>query len=289
MDVTIEQELDAEHDGLVQLIKFHNEHIEPYVQSQMQLDSTFPREKSLDAAIMGIYYRMLCWMQSLSLLNTENHFQAGAACSRALFELLVDMVILKEDGSNEQVEKYYAFGYLEICKFAENLKKLRNNDKFKNLWLGDLNSILANLDNSAANSVRDKASKLWINNKGKPYIPDHWSGKDLRTRVANLTDRKYLAHCEQIYKPLSWAVHPGYAVFVGAENKNSLKYNFGLSIYLSRKIFIEVIRIFAAHMSIDKGVKNFHKVLSEAGAYPQITLRKRASNTPTKSGTENEP
>lgn len=68
-----------------------------------------------EQAVYALYLRALSWTISLAKLNTAKDFQAISACTRALLETAVDIVLLCNDPDGEFPQRMLDWG--DACKF----------------------------------------------------------------------------------------------------------------------------------------------------------------------------
>lgn len=202
-------------------------------------------ESERESAIAGTYYRMFAWMKCLTNMDNRVHFQGVAAGARALFELFIDIRMLSDDKSSASAKKYHAFSDVDklikatkrIQFYTEELKEPNECEVEKNWLAGN------------ENRINEIISKLWLNNKGKPFIPKHWSGiSKIETRV-KILDKEYQKKFVDNYKIFSWYIHPGPQGYAGYQ-ADFFEILYGHSMLLAFDLFREATKICAAEFNI---------------------------------------
>jgi len=152
-----------------------------------------------DTCFIGTYYRARGNVESLLCLNNIKHFQALAMLARSVFELAVDVRLLKLVPA--AVPKMLKFVDVEKLRVARQV-----------VGFCDSNPSGAKVDSAPfrefiqkrAANIEGEHALLWPERKRLK----HWSGDGLRTTTAMLREpfeRMYL--CE--YPQVSWQAHSG--------------------------------------------------------------------------------
>jgi len=128
-----------------------------------------------EEAIYGIYSRICGWICTLATADEVRHFQAAAAAARAIFELYMDIMILEADSVPNSVDKFRLFPRVNRFRFAKNFyefikahPELEKNEHAKIIELA--------VDKEKKEEVDGIRKKHWLNEKGKPRWPYHWTG-----------------------------------------------------------------------------------------------------------------
>jgi hypothetical protein len=151
-----------------------------------------------EKCFIAIYRRTTANVATLLELKQPKHFQAISMLARALFELAVDIRLI--DALPRSCEKMIAFVNVEKLRRARQILKFKAQHPGSAVDATTYDSFVA--ANGA--SLDTLKATLWPNLKRV----DHWSGRDLRSRVALLSapfEEIYDVH----YPSLSWQVHSG--------------------------------------------------------------------------------
>jgi len=153
-----------------------------------------------ETCVFGLYYRAALNARSLVALGGDPaHFQAIAQVARALLEIGIDLRLL--DVVPDAVAKIMAFSDWERLRSAREVVEFTagvDDDA------GDTDLCQRFIDEHEAR-IKIRRDELWPTVKGRL---DHWSGKDLRTRVAGLRP-PYIELHRLNYRRLSWYAHAG--------------------------------------------------------------------------------
>ena len=107
---------EAFYAGTVQTIDFAEKVMNPVLKGQIK-----PSKK--ETAIITIYFRMFLQLYALKLLNEYRSFQSVVACSRSIFEQLLDLKLLIENKVENPIDKFHAFVEIDIFKRAKDIVK----------------------------------------------------------------------------------------------------------------------------------------------------------------------
>ena len=108
--------IDAYFDGTKYMHDFSRDRMLPVLKTLL---SPTPQE----VAVRDTYYKMTLLLQTALVMNTADHFQSIAAVTRSLFELWIDLKILAQDTTGEEVRKYNEFPEIERYRTAEQMVK----------------------------------------------------------------------------------------------------------------------------------------------------------------------
>lgn len=227
-----------------------------------------------EEAILGIFYRMHALTSSLTRLNNKLDFNAVATIARTIFELLLDIKILTSPSlSPNELERFRAFAEIERFQKANKLLKLQaqNPGLEKNSYFqGGCREQFVEARGKRA-SVESKVISLWGKNKnGDPKWPDHWTGSSIRDR-AKLFGPVYEQEYLEIYSLLSWYVHSGNASYAGF-SKSTLEGVYGISMDISRNLYIETLLLCAKTFSLSHAVEGFSQVVDFLKNAPEQIL-----------------
>jgi hypothetical protein len=152
-----------------------------------------------ETCVFGLYYRAALNAGSLGALNDPVHFQAITQVARALLEIGIDLRLL--DVVPDSVAKVLAFSDWERVRAAREVVQFASTATEAPT---DADICRRFLDEHEVR-IKKRREELWPDVKGRL---DHWSGKDLRTRVADLPP-PYVELHRLNYRRLSWYAHAG--------------------------------------------------------------------------------
>lgn len=277
IELTQLQQIEAFYKGTDAIAHFAQEVMIPILLGQLSLN-----EK--ETAIVGTYYRMYAWMQSLVAMNRPIHFQGVASATRSLFELLLDIKLLSSDTKGDLVEKFHAFPEVEKFRIANKMIKFynQNHDKTK------LNITYQKqfVDAKTQNMDQFIIDHWGRTNKEKPNYPKHWSGKIIAEDRAKSLGLKYHEQYIDIYPELSWHIHSGSTGYVGLDEE-ALQSVFGTSHSIAQQVFLEATIICGQELHITDALDWFYKSIDELRLVPgkvlvedQIKILQQRNNNP---------
>jgi hypothetical protein len=129
-----------------------------------------------EKCFITIYHRTTANVSTLLELKKPKHFQAISMRSRALFELAVDIRLI--DTLPQSCEKMIAFVNVEKLRCARKILRFKAQHPGSAIDTTTYDSFVT-ANGASLNTVK---ARLWPNLKKV----DHWSGRDLRSRVALL-------------------------------------------------------------------------------------------------------
>ncbi len=264
-DLPVRKRIEAFYKGTHAVTKFAEAVMLPVLKGQFNLND---KEK----AIVGTYYRMYLWINSMVVMNSRIHFQGAASAARSLFELLLDIKILAADKTGEMVDKFHAFPTIEKFRVADNLISFCDRYKGK-----------TNLDDSRQRSFINKPGKKqnieqiiiknWgENKKGKPNRPDHWTGKKIPER-AHAVGFEYEELYVDVYHLLSWHIHAGSTGYAGWD-EYAIESSFGHSHGIAQRVFLDATITCAKEMKISSAVEKFYRIIEDLRLIPGRVLIK---------------
>ncbi len=158
-----------------------------------------PSPTEREACVLGLYYRAALNARSLVALNDPVHFQAITQIARALLELGIDLRLL--DVVSGAVAKVMAYSDWERLRAAKEVVDFAANSAGDEPADHDICRKFVDANEARIKALREE---LWPDVKKL----DHWSGKDLRTRVSDLQPPYGELH-RLNYRRLSWYAHAG--------------------------------------------------------------------------------
>ncbi len=157
-----------------------------------------PSPSDREQCFIANYRRTTANVTTLLELKSAKHFQAISMLSRALFELAVDIRLINV--LPQSCEKMIAFVNVEKLRCARKIIKFKANHPSSKIDTTIYDSFVAN----NGTSVDRVQATLWPTLKKV----DHWSGRDLRSRIA-LLNAPFEEIYDHYYPFLSWQVHSG--------------------------------------------------------------------------------
>jgi len=261
----IKDQIEAMYGGTCECARFARYVMIPVLKGQFGL-------KPKEDAIVGTYFRMYAWLETIVRMNNQLCYQGVASALRSLFELAVDMKILSSDKSGIMIKRYHSFPDVEKYRRAKRLVEFCNARK-SNINCSQQKEFI-----KMADAAPVKIEQTIINNwgkdkKGKPNWPDHWTGADLRNRV-----HKFVPEYEEMYVEsyhlLSWFVHSGATSYRGLTD-DTFQRIFFWSQSVAQNVFLESTKICARELKMDKVITFFSKALDDIKIIPGTILMKK--------------
>jgi hypothetical protein len=176
-------------------------------------------------ALLHSYGRMYSWVHSMVKLGDENDIRTPiaeyalglAACLRAIFEIFLDIELLRSNKIKDGPEKFFSFEKVARHKIAKNSLELDKEYEH----LSDEQRKQMGAYAGAEDDIDDLIVKLWgLTKKKKPNRPDHWTGMTVIDRVKNLGGDcvRYYQHS---YHYCNWSLHSGYIKFLMETEENA--------------------------------------------------------------------
>ena len=218
---------------------------------------------SKEDCYIATYYRAVANVRTLLTLTDTQHFQAISMIARSLFELAVDMRLLQcvSDGC----EKSLTFARLERLRAAKKLVAFAA----KSSSVKDLSIFEEFIAKNEATLASEK-QKLWPEVKRL----DHWSAMDLRERVELISGQ-----LEEIYNSdyprLSWSTHAGLTGVINLEAE-TFTAMCGVALHIAQSCFVEVLRVIAKELKIDKAVHMIDEKFKFALHVPMTDTKEEA-------------
>jgi len=221
-----------------------------------------------EKAIIGIFFRIQAWMATLNSMNKTVHFQGVASAARSLFELLLDILIIKKDSTGIEAEKYLFFPEIEKFKVAKRIVEFVDNNASSQINV-DIYRKYIN-DKQKTKNIYQNLRNLWSikQSKGIKSFPNHWSGKNLRQRARDIGP-EYEEIYLDTYPKLSWSVHAGATVYLNLEDRHFVEF-FGICHDMIQKRFIKAMIETAKSLGIDKGINDFYSKMKIFSNVPSL-------------------
>jgi len=197
-----------------------------------------------EIAVIDTYFKMTLLLRASLALNTLDYFQTVASLTRSLFELWLDLKILAQDTTGDDVRRYNEFPELERYRAAERLVEF-----------AATNPVTMDISAQQAfcNDPQRKQQIASIKTQRKAQrkrrnLPEHWTDKDVRARACSVGQE---AMYVEAYPLLSWYVHAGAAGTAGMD-RASLEPVFGFCHHLIQRIFLDATAACAKVTKISK-------------------------------------
>ncbi len=212
--------------------------------------------------IKGLYFRLYAWMLALESLKDTVHFQATAAATRSVFELLLDIKLLIEDKPTNPIGKIDAFIQVEKFRVAEkyvNFKKSNPSLKYR--------PDVAKENLVKKQGEKDRIDQLILVNwgrdkKGKLKRVDHWSGWDIAKRASE-AGKGYELFYHESFALLSWYMHSG-LVGIKGMSAEALSAVFGNSHMLAAPMFLDATLLVAHELKLTQAIPQLKGWIKEA-------------------------
>ena len=205
---------------------------------------------------IGTYYRARANVETMLEITNAKHFQAVAMLARGMFELALDIKMLKVT-PNAWI-KISAFRDVEKLRCARKVVSFKNTHPDADI---DTDIFKSFID---GNETRIKAlsRSVWLKITDK----QHWTGIRIAERVEQIgppMDKIY----EVDYPRLSWYVHSG---LTGVLNipAETFVYLCSYAFWLAAECYREILEVMISRFEIDKGIKNIDSKLFAAKAFP---------------------
>lgn len=266
-DVTVRERVEAFFKGTDALRGFSGDVMVPVLKGQLDL-------KDEELALIGIYYRMYGWIQSLVSMNSRIHFQGAASAARSLFELLLDIKLLVQDPDGTVTARFHAYPQVERHRAAKQIVDFT--DQHDDSTIDDEHQRRLVETVGKQEEIDELIVKHWgLTKKDKPKRPEHWSGLSVKARAMALGE-EYEALYVESYPVLSWCVHAGSAIYSGI-GESAIESSFGLSHALSQRCFLDATGEVARAMHIDKAFEGLSDVLEGLRLTPgRVILEEQA-------------
>ncbi len=183
------------------------------------IDPVLPNKQTgyRDDCIKSLYLRVLAWLQTLEKMNHAVCSQGVLSGTRSIFEIVVDLILLHQDKTEQSGLKMYWFSQSERLRSAEQTIEYyaKNNHP-----LPDHYEPRKSFYEQEAFMIKEMRGELWPDGKGKGKHPNRWTGKtfpddiqqadlffekQIRDHLGESLEEMYRTE----YKYDSWFVHSG--------------------------------------------------------------------------------
>lgn len=214
-------------------------------------------ETDRDRCFKGIYLRAKANVESLLSLRYAKDFQAIAMITRSLFELAVDIKLIKQ--IPDAIAKMAAFSELEKLRAARMIVAFKTAHPAASV---DTTVHALFINNNAA-QIDAERKKLW----GTNARLKHWSGlNNLRERVAMLRE-PFEEEYEVKYAQLSWYTHAagltGFDLKASSYEKLATTHH-----YLALQMYKKLLRTIIEEYQFVKWDSNIHNKMKQAELMP---------------------
>jgi len=227
--------MDAWMCGVDAYVQFMKEYLPPGLRGYRPTNAR-------EAAVLDLYTGILGFLVCISQLRGEWHVQGIAACSRSIFELYNDLLLLTQDPTDLSARRYHAFVHVEeLSKTRKRLQFFINHPDA--VEVGTIKGMQEFIRRDGQ-AIDDEAASLW------EHVPQHWSG----IRGGEARARKAGLECEtlyfQFYSILSWFVHSASVATFGI-TRDKLKGHVPRALELVRQVVPTTFGIVARELAID--------------------------------------
>jgi hypothetical protein len=230
----LEEKTKAVFRGTCALSEFAEKQVCPIIMSQVG-------RSTQEQALWATYCRMSLFLRSLAKLDDSCHFQMAAIAARSVFELLLDLKSLAADSSLAQ--KFFDFTWVSRYHKAKQLANFLSANPAVDATPHLLALALVQKPGVQQNREQLCVQHGWVDAKGKPKWPEHWSGTTIAQR-AKAAGIEY----EEIYRSeffiQSYYVHAGGAG-IDSMSREALMCAFGIAHALIQRLFAEATGIIA--------------------------------------------
>jgi len=279
-DLSLEERIKAVFRGTRELSEFAEKQVFPIIASQVG-------RSTHEKALSGTYCRMSLFLRGVAKLDDSCHFQMAAIAARSVFELLLDLKALAADPSLAQ--KFFDFTWVSRYHKARQLAGFLSAnpgvDTTPHL------EALALVHKSGVEQNREQlcVQHGWVDRRGKPKWPDHWSGKNIAARAQD-AGLEY----EEIYRSQfffqSYFVHAGGAG-IDSMSREALQSAFAIAHLLIQRLFAESTEIIAEQFHLfvaDADLRTRLKAAAAATGFHAVQAMLRANSAVPDAGvTEN--
>jgi hypothetical protein len=253
-----EMKADAWFIGVQAYVQFVEEFLKPQITALLGVKQ--PREQ----AVLDIYYGIVGYLVSVNALRDPWHAQTIANCSRSIFEIYTDLLLLHADKSGSSVERFHAFVDVERLRAArERIKFSDDNPAFTAVVMTDERLFVAG-EGARIDAV---AQRLW-----PPHgSTRHWSGRGrLKERVAIIGKECEVLYW-QYYAHLSWYVHTA-SVGVRGLSPKDVHLIIANALELVRQAGVHTFRVTGEELRFDKAIDGFGEKLDFLANVPYLRL-----------------
>jgi len=246
---------------------FAKKFVNPVLATQLS-----PSER--EAAILGLYYRIVLYSRSLLVLNNAIHFQSVASATRSIIELYLDLELLHGNAFADGVLRTIAFMEAQKLKAAKKTLKFFDDNPGLDPGIDPSVSPLDPQRQYVANNearIDAQTAKLWgKDSHGRPRLPAHWTGLDVKSRAIKL-GKQFELLVNQGYDYRNWLVHTGVAGISGLDS-TSFTNLCALSYKTVHECLRGAFRILADELKLRAALEPFDEQLEQLGRIPAWVL-----------------
>lgn len=220
-----------------------------------------------DDALIGLWFRCFSWVKSLSRLNQETDFQPITTANRSLLEILVDMILLHNDKTNDLAETLFWWHQSEKLKAAElKIAFEKKNKKNVDVYCEDF-------IRREENEIKAKRKSIWGGDDNKHPNYKRWTKRDLAADVRK-ADEIYSAEINKVlgssleefyetkYRMMNWNIHSGISSFW---QYSPAKFSYDNFFYMwdSASFSVLCTRILMSDLRLDKTIPDYEKLYED--------------------------
>ena len=254
------------------IYELSKEKIVPQLSAIMKLADMSSKKPTLkEHALVGIYFRVHGWLESVALMNTSACFQGVAVAARAIFELVLDLELLDNDLLGNNLLKFNAFPLMHRSEAAAKcLKHFKETKQQPRIFREEhlLREINVN------HELIEKNLKDIFEGKKSSDIK-HWSGINSVGSRAKAVGGEYENLYMEFYPLLSWAVHSG-ATLHGGRSRESLETYMHISHGFVIELSSKAIKVMAKNFELGKIIENLNVYLNVVKDMPYEIMAKES-------------
>jgi hypothetical protein len=179
---------------------------------------------STSVVLQGQHARLRSWLHSLVRLGRPEDVQAVVAGGRAIFEIAVDAVLLRNDmdGCQKVLDWEMSAKLKQAQAFVAHLAKAKRNPAREERHL----IAFAGSQAGVVDQLRRKWK--WTDRSGKPKHPTRWTGQDLGSDCAPadavVSPPIFVEYYETRYRAVCWTTHGSGATGLRGIDKDSFPF-----------------------------------------------------------------
>jgi len=169
-----------------------------------------------------LWIRAYLWMQTLAKLDDPLDFQAISVGNRALFEFLVDLILLHHDKTHESAAKVFWWGESEKLRASEQIITFYDKQGLSVPDEFEAQTMFYRTEKAKIENIR---KTLWPSRKHPSTHPKRWTGNASLFEDTNEADQLYgsvikaeigstlTEYYRTQYPKMNWRIHSGVASF----------------------------------------------------------------------------
>jgi hypothetical protein len=256
-DIPDDAKSQACYAGVAHIFNFQKIHVMPILQT------TFTLTKSeRDKAIIGTYYRIHGWLETVTLLNRPSAFQGVGSAAKSLFELAVDLKLLLDDKSDKAAKQYFSFAVIDRHKSAQRaLDFYARNNIEPEMYTRD----------SIQNAVLPDGAIKAILNQNWPGLAlqavNHWSAKNKFPGRLDGFGPEFERLYYEIYATMNWFDHAGPTCWTG-KNFSAIHSGLQMAYLCVIRLMTLILTMMRPEFHFDKVVQSYALHLKELSMKP---------------------